>query len=54
MKKGRQVAGPEILAQSLRPDIEGYGAYSAVMRIYYLGLAGCRAYSSNDAMPDCW
>ncbi|VVE76945.1 hypothetical protein PSP31120_03581 [Pandoraea sputorum] len=54
MKKGRQVAGPEILAQSLRSDIGGYGACRAEERFYYLGFAGCRAYSSNDAMPDCW
>ena len=48
MKKGRQIAGPEILAQSLRTDA------GEAKRFYYLGFAGCRAYSSNDAMPDCW
>lgn len=50
MKKGRQVAGPEILAQSLPSEVD----VRAAARFSYLGFAGCRAYSSNDAMPDCW
>ncbi|VVE23540.1 hypothetical protein PCA20602_03271 [Pandoraea capi] len=52
MKKGRQVAGPEILAQSLPSEVDD--DVGAAARFSYLGFAGCRAYSSNDAMPDCW